>query len=214
MFLTLCSFLCFFPMALITGLTDYPDSSSPTNRRKRRAAIRGEDKSQTQRMTKTIVGLAILVGAASGCSSTVVLTSPVEANRRIGAYEGTVRLRSGVEYEVRQIHVFADSTGFVDCSNDSTLHMPNRSIESIRICHHGGGAIEGLLFGGLGGTAAGLTLGIGLSSNGDEGTGKGLLALTGLAIGSAGGLALGGIKGHDYALVFPQDSSGRCNQTP
>jgi hypothetical protein len=142
----------------------------------------------------------------SGCSSTVELSSAVDANREIGEGAATVSLKSGQEYEGREVRVSTDSTRFVDRNAKDILQFPNQDIRSIRVAHHGGGAVEGLLFGGLGGGALGLALGIGMDTSGDEGMGKGLLLITCMAVGSVGGLTFGAIKGHDYTFVFPNDS--------
>lgn len=143
---------------------------------------------------------------ASGCSSVVELASTTDANRKIGEGAATVRLKSGQDYAGREVSVEEDSTRFVDRDTEDILRFPTQDIRSIQITHHGGGALEGLLFGGLGGGAVGLALGIGMGTSGDEGMGKGLLALTGLAAGTVGGLVFGAIKGHEYTFVFPDDS--------
>ena len=150
----------------------------------------------------------------SGCSSTVELPSAVDANRKIGDGAATIFLKSGQQYDTREVHVHADSTQFVDRKTEDVLQFSTREIQSIQVTHHGGGALEGLLFGGLGGGVLGLTLGIGTGTSGDEGMGKGLLLLTGLAVGSVGGFTYGAITGHDYTFVFPSDSVVVGARTP
>ena len=150
---------------------------------------------------------ALIAGISlPGCSSTVELASATDANRKIGNNDAIVRLRSGQEYEAREVHVRDDSTRFVDCKLEETVQIPTRSIETIRISHHGGGAMEGLLFGGLGGGALGFGLGVGPGNHGDEGMGKGLLLISGLAVGTVGGLVIGAIEGHVYTFVLPRDT--------
>lgn len=142
----------------------------------------------------------------SGCSSTVELTSAVNAHRRIGAGSVVVQLKSGQEFAGRDLNVRADSTLFIDRKTEDTLRFSTRDIRSVQVTHHGGGAVEGLFLGGLGGGALGFVLSSGLNSSGDEGMGKGLAILTGLLGGGAGGLVLGAVYGHDYTFVFPGDS--------
>lgn len=156
----------------------------------------------------TQIGLCLFITsiALPSCSSTVQLASALDANRKRRNNDAIVRLRSGQQYEAREVHVRADSTGFVDYSIEEPVQVPTRSIESIRISHHGGGAMEGLLFGGLGGGALGFGLGVGLGNHGDEGMGKGLLLISGLAVGTVGGLVIGAIEGHVYTFVLPRDT--------
>lgn len=138
--------------------------------------------------------------------STVELATPTDANKKIGEGDAIMYLKSGQEYEVREMNVMMDSTKCVDKMTKQTVMFPTDEIQSIKMTHHGGGALEGLLFGGLGGSALGLVLGLGMGTGGDEGMGRGLLVFTGLATGTVGGFMFGIIKGHEYTFVFPDDS--------
>ena len=155
---------------------------------------------------KIAVILFSVILAYSGCSSTLELTSVADANKEIGKGSATVLLKSGQEYDGREVDARADSTRFVDSKAGTTLQFPTGEIRSIRVVHRGGGAIEGLLFGGLGAGALGLALTAGMKTGGDEGMGKGLVVLTSFVVGGAGGIVFGVIKGHDYTFVFPDDS--------
>jgi hypothetical protein len=148
----------------------------------------------------------IMASVFSACSSTIRLTSPLDANRKVGGGPADLHLRSGLTYDGRQVHVSQDSTRFFNQSNDSLIQLPTRNIESIRVTHHGGGALEGLMFGGLGGCGVGILAGIGLASGGDEGMGRGLLALGALTLGASCGLIIGAVKGHDYTFIMPTDT--------
>ena len=147
--------------------------------------------------------LCIMSFLISGCSSTVELSSAVDANRKIGEGSATVYLKSGQAYDGREVDVRADSTQFIDRTTEDILRFPTGHIESIQVTHHGGGAIEGLLIGGLGGGALGLAAASGISTN--EG-GRGGAIFINLVAGGVGGLVYGAVKGHDYTFVFPDDS--------
>lgn len=146
-----------------------------------------------------LIGLLV-----SGCSSTIDLTSAVDVNRKIGEGTATVYLKSGQEHNAQEVHVRTDSTVFVDRSTEEILQFPTGDIQSIYITHRGAGAIEGLLFGGLGGYALGLASASGISTN--EG-GRGAAIFISLVAGGVGGLVYGAVKGHDYTFVFPHDST-------
>ena len=158
--------------------------------------------------------LCLICLLVPGCSSTVELTTTVDVNRKIGESAATVYLNSGQEYEAREVHVRTDSTLFVDRNTEDILRLPTRDIRSIQVAHHFGGAAEGLLFGGLGGGTLGLALTAGMSTSGEEGSGRGLAIFTSLVVGGIGGLVYGAIKGHDYTFVFPSDSVVVGARTP
>ena len=153
--------------------------------------------------------LALIISAGvfllSGCSSTIRLTSVDEANQKVGGGSATLSLRSDKEYDARAIDIGRDSTRFIERDTDSIRRLPTRSIRSIRLTHRGGGALEGVMFGGLGGGVAGLLIFSGYSRGGDEGMGRGLGILSMTVLGAAGGLVAGIIKGHDYTFIFPDD---------
>jgi hypothetical protein len=149
----------------------------------------------------------------SGCSTTSQLTSPVDAHRKVGEGNATVNLRSGASLEGQEFHFGRDSTRFSIRSNDSLVWALNKDIESVGVTHRVGGILEGLLFGGLGGGAVGFIAGSGMGSGGDQGMGKGLLALAGIFVGGVGGAVVGAIKGHDYTFIFPKDSLRVDSQT-
>ena len=143
----------------------------------------------------------------ASCTSTIQLSSEADANKKIGKGGATIYLKSGREFSGRQLFVRADSIQFVDADIADTLRFPTDDVESIEVRHHGGGAFEGFIFGGLGGCAFGLTAGLGASSSGEAGAAKGLLVFTGLTVGSVGGLVIGAIKGHTYTFIPPTDST-------
>jgi hypothetical protein len=84
--------------------------------------------------------------------------------------------------------------------------MQTGDIKSVQVTHRIGGALEGLMFGALGGLGVGLVATIGSHSGGDEGMGRGLLRMLTTVLGGAGGFIIGAIKGHDYTFIMPQDS--------
>ena len=161
---------------------------------------------------KGVVQLIILSGVISGCSTTIQLSSPLDANRKINGGSATLTANSGVVYHGCEIQISRDSTRFENQDNDSLLCLAMRDLRSIEIVHHGGGAVEGLVFGGLGGLGIGLIAGLGKGSGGDEGMGRGLLALGTTVLGSVGGLIVGALSGHVITLIMPPDSVGMSGQ--
>ena len=141
-----------------------------------------------------------------GCSTTRQLTSPLEANRKVGEGNATMNLRSGATYDGREVQFGMDSTRFFNRSNDSLVWVLTKDVKSVGANHRFGGALEGLILGGFGGAGVGLLAGSGMHSGGEEGMGKGLLLLATSFLGATGGLAVGVIKGHDYTFLFPHDS--------
>ena len=148
---------------------------------------------------KSVVGIFALSCLFAGCSTTQQLASCADANRKVGGGTAMLHLRSGLAYEAEQIHVTQDSTMFINSENDSLVVLPTGVIKSFRLTHHGGGALEGLLFGGLGGVSIGLLA----AENGGGGA-----AFYGGIIGGIGGAIVGGLKGHNYTFILPADSVG------
>jgi hypothetical protein len=142
----------------------------------------------------------------AGCASTTRIGSPDDANRMIGSGSALLVLRTGEQLDVRSIHCEADSLSFVDGETDSACRMAIHEIQSVHVRHYGAGAIEGFLFGAIGGGAVGWLAGIGLPSSGEENLGKGLLAAGGIVCGGLGGLVVGAVSGHDHTYEMPEDS--------
>ncbi|MGA9120265.1 MAG: hypothetical protein WB699_12955, partial [Bacteroidota bacterium] len=128
----------------------------------------------------------VLVLGAWGCSTTTHVAKVEDVNPKVEGAAATICLKSDGERKVRDISVKADSTTFVGPSSMDTVRIPTRNIKSIRLTHHVGGALEGLMWGALGGTGFALVTTIGMSGGGDEGMGKGLLALGSMVLGGTG----------------------------
>jgi hypothetical protein len=148
----------------------------------------------------------VIVFLLIGCSSTYRVSSPEEANRKIGQRDAKVVLTSGREYDARTILVRNDSISFIDGMSNEIQVVPTTDVLSIQTADRWGGALEGLMLGGLGGGVAGFALGS-ISSKGDQrGLGVALATFGGIAIGSVSGLIWGVLEGHQYTVEFVQDS--------
>jgi hypothetical protein len=123
----------------------------------------------------------------------------------VGGGSAKIQLRSGRVYDAERIDVGLDSTRFINSDTDSLMVLPTRTIKSFRVTHRGGGGLEGLLFGSLGG------LSVGFFGVGPEG---GMAGIYGMFIGGIGGGVIGGIKGHNYTFLFPADSVSVDPKTP
>jgi uncharacterized protein YceK len=152
---------------------------------------------------RSIAVAALSIVLLSGCSTTASLVSPTEANQKVGDGSAVLNLRSGRSYRCRDVQVGMDSTRFVDRTTDSVVVVQTHDLKSVEVTHHAGGALEGLLFGGIGGAGFGLLAGSGMGQGGDEGMGKGLLVLATTVVGATGGVIIGVIKGHNYTFIFP-----------
>jgi hypothetical protein len=138
----------------------------------------------------------------------------LDANRKVGDGAATLNLRSGASFDGRDLQFGQGSTRFIDRTNDSLVQVYTKDIKSVTIVHRGGGVLEGLMFGALGGLGVGLLAASPLHSGGDEGMGKGYLVLVSIVAGGTGGLVIGAIKGHDYTFILPQDSLKGESQKP
>ncbi len=163
-------------------------------------------------MTRISSVFCFIALATSGCSSTILLTSALDANRKVGHGAADIILTSGRRYAAHAMCIQTDSTEFIDSGSLDTVRIPTHSIHSIQIVHHGGGALEGLMLGGLGGTAFGLFTTIGTGSSGNASMGKGLWVIATTVVGATGGLVFGAIKGHDYTYICPIDSTSNDRQ--
>ncbi len=148
----------------------------------------------------------MIVALFCGCSTTSQLTSPIDANSKVGEGNATLNLRSGASYDCREVRFGQDSTRILSRANDSLFFVPTKDVKSVQITHRFGGGLEGLLLGGFGGVGVGLLAGSGMHSGGDEGMGKGLLVLATSFLGATGGMVVGAVKGHEYTFAFPHDS--------
>jgi len=144
----------------------------------------------------------------SGCTTTVHLRSPQDVNRSIHDSSAKLNTKSGITYYAQGIEVSNDTTRFIDQTDNIPLCIQTQDIVSIQLTHHFPGAIEGVLWGSLGGLATGLVLGIVMApgSDSDSGMGRGLLALGAMVFGGAGGFLFGLASGHSYVYVLPKDS--------
>lgn len=142
---------------------------------------------------------------ASGCSTTTHLAKVEDVNPKVEGAVATISLKSDGEREVRDIRMKADSTTFVDLSSMDTVRIPTNNLKSVSISHQVGGALEGLMWGALGGTGLALVSTIGMS--GGEGAGMGPFVLGSIVLGGTAGIVLGAIKGHNYTFILPEDST-------
>jgi hypothetical protein len=111
-------------------------------------------------------------------------------------------MKSGEGFEARRVTFGADSTRFLTGDPDTLMAIPTNSVKSIRITHHGGGALEGLIIGSASGGV--FFIASKISPSLDASYGGVLLLLAG----GLGGATFGAIAGHDYTFVFPEDSLG------
>jgi hypothetical protein len=141
--------------------------------------------------------VCVLTLAASGCSSTKQVSSLAILNRSIGSGPAIVHMKSGEGFEARRVTVGADSTRFLSGDHATLVAIPTNTVKSIQVTHHGGGALEGLVFGAFGGGLLFVTM---------RNSEYGLFGLVMIVVGGLGGVTYGAIAGHDYTYVFPQDT--------
>ncbi len=151
---------------------------------------------------------------ASGCTTTVPLRSPMDANHKVQESSAVLMLRSGVALEAEHLMFGEDTTRFTDPRSDSQLSVCSRDVASVRVTHHGGGAMEGMMLGGLGGAAFGLVAGTGMGSGGDARMGKGFLLMGSITLGGFCGAVFGGALGHDYLFIMPPDTAAAIGREP
>ena len=149
----------------------------------------------------------------NSCSTTYRASSPEEANRKIAGRDAKVILTGGREYEAREILVRKDSSSFIDNNTNDIQVVSTHDIVSIQRTDRWGGALEGLMFGALGGGVTGFAL-TSPSSHGDQaGLGVALATFHGIAIGGIGGLIYGVTEGHVYTVELEKDSLGASGST-
>ena len=143
----------------------------------------------------------------SGCASTVELNSIDEAQTRIGDHSATIHLKSDQEYLGEIVQVGDDSVRAVDMETEDTLQFSNQDIEFIKVTNHTLGAVKGFL---IGAATLGTYVAI-VNSNYDSNV-EGekplppIFIAIGAGIGGVFGLAIGGLIGHHYTYILPEDS--------
>jgi hypothetical protein len=151
-------------------------------------------------MNKSAIVSLTLTVLLFGCSTTKQLSTVSQLNRSIGDNPALIKLKSGEEFHAREVNVDTDSTRFLTGDPDSAVVIPSSDVGSVKITHHGGGALEGLVFGTFGGGVFGVTAYV----THDEGLG--MIGMLLIPLGGIGGAVYGGITGHDYTYIFPTDS--------
>jgi hypothetical protein len=146
--------------------------------------------------------VAIICTALTGCSTYVNVTSSQVLERKLTNEDAIITHRSGNTLRAQNICFHSDSIQFFDAESRSLRQISQSEVGNIRITHHGGGALEGMLWGLAGGGV------ICLGTLPDHGTGSGWFGVLALVAGGLGGSIYGGIVGHDYFFVFPSDSVG------
>jgi hypothetical protein len=146
----------------------------------------------------------------SGCASTVELNSAKEGKMKIGNSLAEVHLKSGQEYIGKIVQIGNDSIRIDNMEAGYILKFSNRDIKFIKVTDHVLGALKGCLFGG----ASMLILVSIIKAQNDnsdhDGSGwtsgmKKNVPIIGAGIGGLLGLIIGGINGHHYTYVFPED---------
>ncbi len=155
---------------------------------------------------KSISALLFISLALAGCSTTNRLTSPQQGNSRIGTGSAVLRLKAGETFKVHRMRFDTDSVICYNSATDSLMCFSLAEIKSVRITQHGGGALEGLMVGGLVGTGLGLLQGTKMGSGGEAQMGKAGALFTGMVVGGGTGLILGALKGRDYIFLMPMDT--------
>jgi hypothetical protein len=157
---------------------------------------------------KTICCLFLIGILVTGCASTVELKS-TDTETFIAEGPAVVHLKSGYEYDGRDAQA---GNGFVrlrDKENKSDLQFPVRDINYIEVTNHRVGMGDGVLIGGLStGTLALILFSSGHSDN--DYTGRNVreaFTLIGIGAGGVVGLVIGGITGHHYTYIFPEESN-------
>jgi hypothetical protein len=143
-----------------------------------------------------------------GCTTTVPIRSPLELNRRLQNSSAEIISKSGSIYNGISVQATNDSINFIRKDDSCRASIRTQDVASVKITHHLPGALEGLMFGGLGGLGVGLVLGIPMASESDSDMrmGRGLLGIGGLFIGGTGGFVIGLVSGHSYNYVIQKDS--------
>ncbi len=155
---------------------------------------------------KSISVLVLISLALAGCSTTNRLTSPQQGYSRIGTGSAVLRLKAGETFKVHRMHFDTNTVICYSSATDSLMRFSLADIKSVRITHHGGGALEGLMVGGLVGTGLGLLQGTKMGSGGEDQMGKTGALFAGMVVGGATGLILGALKGRDYIFLMPIDT--------
>lgn len=139
------------------------------------------------------------------CSSTVHLKSASEAVPKLKNRDAVIHFKSGQALNCRQISLEKDHLICTSLENGSLLKVPNEDIESINVKHGLGGTLEGLFIGGTAGAGIGYLATAGIKGS-EAGLFRGIVIVTGGAIGGLTGIVVGCIRGHRYTLILPQDS--------
>jgi hypothetical protein len=143
----------------------------------------------------------------SGCASTVELNSVEEARLKIVDRTAIIHLISDEEYIGKILKVGNESVLFLNTKTGDTLQLSNLSVKFIKVTDHALGAAKGFLIGGVA-TYAFVTIMDNSRDYNLEGNKPLPSTLTVIFSGVGGllGLAIGGLIGHPYTYIFPEDS--------
>ena len=143
----------------------------------------------------------------SGCASTVELESIDEAQAKINDHSAIIHLKSDDEYWGKNVQVGNDSIQFVDKETDDTLRYSNMDIEYIKVTNHTLGAVKGFFILGVSFYAL-LTITDNSRDYNVEGNKPTPPIFTAIFAGVGGilGLAIGGLIGHPFTYILPEDS--------
>lgn len=170
-------------------------------------------------MKRTIVssGLVASLLLSIGCSSSYVVSSSPESDPSFDTFNTNMYDRSLVvvfqddrELDARSIVASADSTRFLNETTDSITVVPTHTINKVVLRSHGGGFVDGLLWGG----GIGAVLGViaGLSAGEGDPHRFGYAVVGAVAVGASTGL-IGGLIGlgigHRYEYQFPATDSAK-----
>ena len=147
----------------------------------------------------------------SGCASTIELESIDEAQERISDHSAIIHLKSDEEYIGKNVQVGNDSIQFVDKETEDTLKYSNLDIEFIKVTNHSLGAIKGFFIGAVSLGVPTAILFYSSSNNGETSQSvqdnvRSTFTIIGTGIGAVIGLVIGGISGHHYTYILPEDS--------
>jgi hypothetical protein len=155
--------------------------------------------------------LCFVVVIFLGCASTVELNSIDDARMRIGDCSAIIHLKSGREYTGENVQVGNDSVRIVNMETIDTLQFPDRDIEFIKVSDHALGAIKGFFIGAVSLGVPTAILFYSSSNNGEtsqqvQDRVNSFFTIIGTGIGAVVGLVIGGISGHHYTYILPEDS--------
>lgn len=164
-----------------------------------------------RRKMKFVIVVIIMAFSFYSCSSTVQLSSYSEANKKVRNGSAMLYMKTGQTYDGEKIQFGPESTWFINRDNDSLMQVKTQDLEYVYARHHTGGALEGLLIGGVIGAAGGLVGSMIQGSTASKNSGQLLVAILTGTFGSLIGLVFGAAKGHEYKFVLPQQDTSRAS---